>query len=114
MLLGIKIPSTLTFMFLTTVGVENVYVGVAATVTLSECFKGNQSPQGVREVRLPCQTFMVELVEQIRLRLSALKSKMFDDLKFLYPSNVVNCHPASLLEEHESFKFLDVAPPAAR
>lgn len=93
------------------VNVENVYVGVAATATLSECLKDNQGPQGVRQVRLTCQSFMVELVEQIRMRFSALKSKMFDDLKFLHPSNAVNCHPASLLEVYESFRFLeDVAP----
>ena len=67
--------------------------------------------KGVRQVRVTCQSFMVELVEQIRMRFSALKSKMFDDLKFLYPSNAVNCHPASLLVVYESFKFLeDIAP----
>lgn len=82
----------------TELNVENVYVGVAATATLSECLKDNQGPQGVRQVRLTCQSFMVELVEQIRMRFSALKSKMFDDLKFLHPSNAVNCHPASQLE----------------
>lgn len=52
---------------------------------------------------------MVEL-EQIRMRFSALRSKMFDGLKFLHPSNAVNCHPTSLLEVYKSFRFLDVAP----
>lgn len=30
------------------VNVENVYVGVATTATLSECLKDNQGPQGMK------------------------------------------------------------------
>lgn len=91
--------------------VENVYVGVAATATLSGCLGDNQGPQGVRHVRQTCQSFLVELVEQIRMRFSVVKHKSFDNLKFLYPVNAVKCQPASLFEVYKSFTFLeDVAP----
>ena len=79
------------------IDMENVYVGVAATATLSGCLGDNQGPQGVRYVRQICHSFLVELVKQIRMRFSVMKHKRFDDLKFLYPVNAVQCQPASII-----------------
>lgn len=38
-----------------------------------ECLKDSQGPQRVRYVKLICQSFIVELAEQIRMRFSEVR-----------------------------------------
>lgn len=91
------------------VDIDHVYVGVAATATLSECSQKGHS--GARQVLVACRNFMVELIEQIRERFKEITREEYDHLAFLVPSNAVMCHPASLIGLYNSFSFLnDVAP----
>ncbi|CAK8673159.1 unnamed protein product [Clavelina lepadiformis] len=91
------------------VAIEHIYVGVAATATLAECFKRDLA--GVRKVRLSCLNFIIELVDQIRKRFKEVKNESFHCLEFLIPDNAIRCIPPTLTGVYNSFKFLkDVAP----
>ena len=90
------------------VKIDDVYLGLSATMTLSECCE--RDPDGVRQIRLLCLNFMIELVQQIRKRFEDTRSKKFQLLGFLIPSNAIKCQPPSLQGLFQEFTFLnDVA-----
>ena len=80
---------------------DQIYLGILATTTLSEC----ADLQAARKIKKTCREFMVELVKQIRSRFD-LNDSAYKLLEFIFPVNAVRCCPPSLQALFVRFPYL--------
>lgn len=84
------------------VPINQVYVGVHATETLSN-FPISSDTEGIKKFKQCCRAFLIELVEQIRSR---FRTNPFKMLEFLKSENALSRNPNSLGEVFAALPYL--------
>lgn len=83
------------------VSLENVYLGVNATDSLSGL--KDALPQEIEKLRTAVRDFVIESVVQIQKRFSFMYEDLFTNSKFLQPENAKNLNPSTLTNIAKQF-----------
>eukprot|EP00795_Rhopilema_esculentum_P010674 gene10674-19425_t len=84
------------------VPVDKIYMGVNATITLSDC----NDPEAAIKVKRTCLGFMIELVKQIRARFQ-INDPIFKASEIRLAINASKCNPPSLLEVYRAMPYIE-------
>lgn len=85
------------------VPVSQLYLGIHATDTIQNSVLCKDH-EGVKQFKLKCRDFLLELIDQIRTRFN---TRSFKILSFLVPKNALNLKPNSLREVFEAYPYLN-------
>lgn len=85
------------------VPVSQLYLGIQATDTIQKSVLCKDL-EGVKQFKLSCRAFLLELIDQIRTRFNTRSFKM---LSFLVPKNALNLKPNSLREVFEAYPYMN-------